>query len=561
MIFDGLVLKRVVNELQNVTGQQLRQVYQTGKSEFFFKFSRSGLNVSLDPSTPYISSSDRDENSASLETPFSIYLRRHLNGLFLESIAQEKMDRIVRLALEGVNAFGERESYQLVIELMGPGSNMIVLDDWGNIIQAFREMITEKRTLTRGVRYVPPEPRGKDLSNLPIGEIRSLILGSSEKLSKAIWSTFSGISKRTSENITGYLGLEEIAPAKLEDERLDELCAFLGKMASDFDSSILYTCLNEGLLEISPIPLDFKGDCKEMQASKAINEVLVHFGVDREIDRRRRSIVGKLLKAIARQEKLIEKLERELQEVNDYDRYRYYGELLVANLYRLKERIPSIELEDWKSGERIKIDLDDRLTPSENAQLFFKYYDKSRRKEIQLTRRLKEVNDEREYLEQLEEMVRLSENLAELDSFKGELRQAGIIRAESVEKKRRRMPPSGPRIFERYGFKYLVGKNNTQNDEITKTASKEDFWFHARGIPGAHVILKRAGKDISEKAIRFGAALAGHYSKGRFSGKVEVAYTLAGNIIKPKGAKPGMVIYRKAKTILVDLSTDLEERL
>ncbi|HNR79937.1 MAG TPA: NFACT family protein, partial [Mesotoga infera] len=95
MIFDGLVLKRVVNELQNVTGQQLRQVYQTGKSEFFFKFSRSGLNVSLDPSTPYISSSDRDENSASLETPFSIYLRRHLNGLFLESIAQEKMDRIV----------------------------------------------------------------------------------------------------------------------------------------------------------------------------------------------------------------------------------------------------------------------------------------------------------------------------------------------------------------------------------------------------------------------------------------------------------------------------------
>jgi len=560
MIFDGLVLKRVVNGLQTMVGQQLRQVYQTGKSEFFFKFSRSGLNVSLDPSTPYISSSDRDENSASLETPFSIYLRRHLNGLFLESITQEKMDRIVRLVLEGGNAFGERESYQLVIELMGPGSNMIVLDGDRTITHAFREMITEKRTLARGAGYVPPEPRGKDLSSLSDGEIRSSMLGSSEKLPKAIWSTLSGISKRTSENITGYLGLEEVAPAGLEDERLDELCAFLGKIASDFDSSILYTCLNEGEMEISPIPLDFKGDCKVMSASMAINEALVHFGVDKEIDRRRRSIIGKLLKAIARQEKLIEKLERELREVSDYDRYRYHGELLVANLYRLKERTSSIELEDWESGERIRIDLDDRLTPSENAQLFFKYYDKSRRKEIQVTRRLKELNDEREYLEQLEEMVRLSENLVELDSFKDELRQAGIIR-ENVEKKRKKTPPSGPRIFERYGFKYLVGKNNTQNDEITKAASKEDFWFHARGIPGAHVILKKAGKDVPEKAIRFGAALAGRYSKGRFSGKVEVSYTPAGNIIKPKGAKPGMVIYRKAKTILVDLSTELEEGL
>jgi predicted ribosome quality control (RQC) complex YloA/Tae2 family protein len=560
VIFDGLVLKRVVNGLQNIVGQQLRQVYQKGKSEFFFKFSRSGLNVSLDPSTPYISFGEKDESS-SLETPFSIYLRRHLNGLFLESITQEKTDRIVRLILEGGNAFGMREIYQLVIELMGPGSNMIVLDGKGTVTHAFREMITEKRTLARGVRYVPPEPRGKDLSSLSDGEIRSSMLVSGEKLPKAIWSTFSGISKRTSHNITGYLGLEEVAPDELEDEKLDELCTFLGKIASDFNSSILYTCLNEGEMEISPIPLDFKGDCKAMQASMVINEALVHFGVDKEIDRRRRSIVGKLLKAIARQEKLIEKLERELQEVNDYDRYRYYGELLVANLYRLKDRTPSIELEDWESGERIRIDLDDRLTPSENAQLFFKYYDKSRRKEIQVTRRLKELNSEREYLEQLEEMVSLSENLVELDSFKDELRQAGIIRAESVEKKRKRTPPSGPRIFERHEFKYLVGKNNTQNDEITKAASKEDFWFHARGIPGAHVILKKAGKDVPEKAIRFGAALAGRYSKGRFSGKVEVVYTTAGNIIKPKGAKPGMVVYRKAKTILVDLSTELEEGL
>lgn len=559
MTFDGLILKRLVSELEIVQGQQLKQVYQLGKTEFFMKFSRAGISISLGSTTPFISLEEKATHSTSIETPFGLFMRRHLNGLVLTKVSQEKLDRIVYFTFEGSDAFGEREKNTLVVELMGPGSNLIVLESDRKIAQAFREMVTSKRTVARTLEYYPPEPPGEDLTSITIEETYAILERSTLTLSKAIRTSFAGISRASAENITAYLQLEEVTPSQLGEEKLLELVKFLHTLSREKDKN-LYLLQSGETVEVSAIPLDFKGDCIEKPASKALSYVLRVLQVEREIDRRKGALTRKLDKLINRQDRLVRKLEGELASLDDYEKYRRYGELLVSNLYRLSERTAAVELEDWESGEKVSLSLDERLTPSQNAQLFFKYFNKSQRKEVQVKKRLKLLAREIEYLEQLKEMVELCDTLSDLEQLRDELTEVGLLRkASTTRKKPKRTVLSGPRTFEKYGFKYLVGKSNVQNDEVTKNASRGDVWFHARGIPGAHVILKKAGMEITDAALGYGALLAGRYSKGRQSGKVDVDYTLVDNVSKPKGAKPGMVIYKNFKTMTVDLERERVE--
>lgn len=561
MVFDGLTLQRVTAEISDSRGMQLRQLYQIGRTEFFFKLSKTGIEVSINPSSPYIAKGEREQNSPSLETPFSLFLRRHLNGFFLINVEQKGMDRILRLDFEGRDAFGEKKQHSLLIEFIGPGSNIIVLDEQDMIVQAFREMVTSKRTIARGLKYYSPDTPCKSLRGLSREEISSYLLESTDILSSAIRKSFIGFSRATAENIIGYLQLEDIPPAMIEEERLTEAAEFLSNLSSNSSDNHLFILEREDGTEISPIPLDHKNHCERVRASEAIKRALESAGIETEIDRRKTSIVRKIEKSSKRVVKLIEKLEKELAELENYEVYRRYGELLVANLYRLKERQERVELEDWETGKITTISLDKRLTPSENAQLFFKYFDKSHRKELHIKKRLRVLHEESEYLEQLKEMLLQAESIDEIREFSSELEEAGIVRKpKNARDGRKKLKRSGPRIFERDGFKYLVGRNNVENDEIRKNASRNDIWFHARGIPGAHVILKRAGMEISADAIHFGSLLAAKYSKGRQSGKVDVVYTEVQNVRKPKGAKPGMVLYRSPETITVDLTKEMVER-
>lgn len=558
MVFDGLTLQRVLAEISTGLGTQLRQVYQIGKTEFFLKLSKMGIEISVNPSSPYVIASERDRNSPSLETPFSIFLRRHLNGFFVTGIEQKEMDRILRLDFEGRDAFGERTKYSIVTEFIGPGSNMIVLDEEGLIEQTFKEMITSKRSLVRGLKYYSPESPGRCLRELSAEEIVSTLQESNQILSKAISVSFTGLSRATTENIVGYLQLEDVPPLALGKERLRETAEFLKSLVDNSSDDFLFTLEAKNGNELSPIPLDFKGHCEKIPASLAISKTLESIGVETEIDRRKSTILRKIERASKRLFLLAEKLEKELAEVENYEEFRRYGELLVANLYRLKERQSEVELDDWESSSKVRISLDKRLTPSENAQLFFKYFSKSQRKEFQVKKRLRILRAESDYLEQLKEMIVQAETIDDIQEFSLELEEAGIIhKGKSERKKKKKVQKYGPRVFERDGMKYLVGRNNLQNDDITKNASRNDLWFHARGIPGAHVILKRAGKEITSDALHYGSFLAAMYSRGKQSGKVEVVYTEVQNIRKPKGAKPGMVLYKKSETVTVDLTKEM----
>ncbi|MFW6172672.1 MAG: NFACT RNA binding domain-containing protein, partial [Elusimicrobiota bacterium] len=242
--------------------------------------------------------------------------------------------------------------------------------------------------------------------------------------------------------------------------------------------------------------------------------------------------------------------------IKDFEHYKKMGEIVTSNLYRLTKKTDRVEVYDWYENKNRTISLDPTKTPAENAQIFFKYYEKAQRKSKHLKKRMRHINRQIEYLSDLLDTVKLCESKDELDSIKEELENIGLLKRKTKTKAKKEKK-SGPKVFENHGFKYLVGRNNIQNDQITRDATEDDIWFHARNIPGTHVILKRAGRKPTKAALEYGAYLAAANSRGRYDQKVEVDYTLVKYIRKPKGLPPGKVLYDNFKTIVVDF-TDFE---
>jgi predicted ribosome quality control (RQC) complex YloA/Tae2 family protein len=313
---------------------------------------------------------------------------------------------------------------------------------------------------------------------------------------------------------------------------------------------------NENYIDIFPAQ---KNNVKKIGASEAVLRFAEAKRRKREFDdvlNRYKSLIHKEYNKL---DKLLSKLRNEYETVKDYEDYKKVGELLTSNLYRLSKKTEQVEVFDWYNNKNRKINLDPTKTPAENAQLFFKYYEKAKRKSKHLKKRISHINKQLEYFEDLLETVKFCESRDELDSIKDELEKIGLLKKKKRIKSKVE-PVSGPKVYRKHGFKYLVGRNNIQNDEITRNAAKDDIWFHARNIPGAHVILKRAGKKPSKVALDYGAYLAASNSRGRYDNKVEIDYTLVKYVRKPKGFPPGKVLYDNFKTIAIDFSDFATEK-
>ncbi|HBU00677.1 MAG: Fibronectin-binding A domain protein, partial [Thermotoga petrophila] len=247
-------------------------------------------------------------------------------------------------------------------------------------------------------------------------------------------------------------------------------------------------------------------------------------------------------------EDLEEKLSRELSEAEKAERYKKLGDLIVQNLWSIKGKSGEVELTDWETNEKIVVDVG--KDPAQTAQKFYNTYKKLQRKKEQVEKRLEEIQREKEYLYQLWQTIEDAEDLETLEEIEEEMREFGLLK----ERKTKKQKSKKTRFREVYygGFKILIGRNNKQNDELVRTSSKEDLWFHAHEMPGAHVVVKTEGKEVPQEVVEYAASLAAGYSKGKNSGKVSVDYTFIKYVRKPKGFKPGMVIYTNYKTILVE---------
>lgn len=497
----------------------------------------------LRPDVSHVTIAEKEEASEKMPSSFTMLLRKELKGAKLLKVEQIGMDRTLRFSFEKFDEIEGIVQKDLYIEIMGIHSNMILVRD-GRIVDAHRRIVTKKREILPGREFVI-FPSGK----LSIFELKELPPESEKTIRNVLLSLLEGFSPASVEELIHRTGYELNTPWRSVNrgkilEVLEEI-----KKELELPGVFVYYEASHPV-EVSAFRftmLDLKERYFE-KPSEGINEFVRWKEEKSTFENTKNRFIKVVVNRIEDLEDLEEKLSRELSEAEKAERYKKLGDLIVQNLWSIKGKSGEVELTDWETNEKIVVDVG--KDPAQTAQKFYNTYKKLQRKKEQVEKRLEEIQREKEYLYQLWQTIEDAEDLETLEEIEEEMREFGLLK----ERKTKKQKSKKTRFREVYygGFKILIGRNNKQNDELVRTSSKEDLWFHAHEMPGAHVVVKTEGKEVPQEVVEYAASLAAGYSKGKNSGKVSVDYTFIKYVRKPKGFKPGMVIYTNYKTILVE---------
>ena len=500
-----------------------------------------------------------------LEPPsLCMLMRKQLLGARVAGVRQVEGDRIVRLSLDAMNEMGDAVKRFLVLEIMGRHSNLMFLDENDRILEAARHVNPEMsrvRQIQPGMTYqAPPAQNRLNPETLKAGDLL-------ERLSSRPGSSF---SRALSEEITGLsrVAAEELAlrirqpgedwPADLS-KACEKLEAFLRCLPERAAPAVLRDESGEAL-DVFPFPY-LSRNPEAQQPFRTLSAALDCFFSSRDArDRLAQKSAGMIRTLKGHQERCLRKLalqEEELASAEKMEEYRRMGEAINANLFRLKKGMTEAVLPDWFGGEgaEITVPLDIRLTPTQNAQKYFKKYQKARSaRETAAVQRDKTLS-ELEYLESMLEGAENSPGESELEEIRQELVRTGYMKKVTSRRQQRKLPESRPWQYRSSdGIEILVGKNSLQNDRLTLSARGDEMWLHAKDMPGSHVIVRAEG-EIPLQTMKEAALLAAWYSKGK-GAAVPVDYTRRKYVKKPSGAAPGKVIYTHQKTTVITVGEE-----
>ena len=493
-----------------------------------------------------------------LEPPaMCMLMRKQITGARIQEIRQVEGDRIVYVDLDAVNELGDHVLRRLVLEIMGRHSNLLLLDENGRILEATRHVNPEMsrvRQIQPGMTYLPPPAQDKlnpeTLTEEKLYERLSAIPDA--RLSRALADTITGLSRGAAEE----LACRVLQPGETQPSDLKDACRriadFLKRLPSMADPRVL---VNENGEAEDVFPMIYLSRPTENQRPyKTLSEALeVYFGsrdARERLSQKSAAMVRMLKSQLERCQRKLAMQQEELASAERMEEYRRMGEAINANLYQLKKGMTEAELPDWNDpeGGTLTVPLDIRLTPSQNAQRYFKKYQKARSaREVAAQQRDKTL-EETDYLEGMLLDVDKCVGESELEEIRQELVRTGYMKKNTNRRQQRQLPGSKPyRYLSADGIEILVGKNAAQNDRITLGAKPDETWLHAKDMPGSHVIICREG-EIPLTTMKQAALLAAWYSKGQRSSLVPVDYTLRRYVKKPSGAAPGKVIYTHQKT-------------
>ena len=493
-----------------------------------------------------------------LEPPaMCMLMRKQITGARIQEIRQVEGDRIVYVDLDAVNELGDHVLRRLVLEIMGRHSNLLLLDENGRILEATRHVNPEMsrvRQIQPGMTYLPPPAQDKlnpeTLTEEKLYERLSAIPDA--RLSRALADTITGLSRGAAEE----LACRVLQPGETQPSDLKDACRriadFLKRLPSMADPRVL---VNENGEAEDVFPMIYLSRPTENQRPyKTLSEALeVYFGsrdARERLNQKSAAMVRMLKSQLERCQRKLAMQQEELASAERMEEYRRMGEAINANLYQLKKGMTEAELPDWNDpeGGTLTVPLDIRLTPSQNAQRYFKKYQKARSaREVAAQQRDKTL-EETDYLEGMLLDVDKCVGESELEEIRQELVRTGYMKKNTNRRQQRQLPGSKPyRYLSADGIEILVGKHAAQNDRITLGAKPDETWLHAKDMPGSHVIICREG-EIPLTTMKQAALLAAWYSKGQRSSLVPVDYTLRRYVKKPSGAAPGKVIYTHQKT-------------
>ena len=585
MAFDGLVVHAISDELSSkLVGGKIDKVYQPENDEIVLHIRNNKENfklvLSASASNPrvYLSTNYKKENPINAPM-FCMLLRKYIQSGNIVSVSQVGFERIIKITVESLDELKAKTTKDIIIEIMGRHSNIILTHEENKIVDSIKRIppsVSRVRQLLPGMTYVLPPSQNKlnPLNKISRDKFKETISEFDGSISKCIYSKFLGISPIVSKEICFRSNLDISTPASsIDGIDFDNLYKEFSNVIFNIKDGNYNPCLAidssiDKLIDFSSINLTLFDNLKVIH-DESISSIIESFYANKDTKERINQRASDFKKSISiKLDRLYNKLKKqkiELKESYNANIYKIKGELITAYIYMIEKGMDFVEVQNFYEEDcpLIKIDLNKNLTPSENAQQYFKRYNKLKHAKKEITAQVELSLEEINYLENIILSIDNCDNLAELDDIKEELQKLGYMRGKVKSKKDKNNLTTKPNEFlSSDGFTILVGKNNKQNDFLTlKIAHNDDLWMHTKNIPGSHVIIKTEGKEIPESTIFEGAMLAAFFSKSKMSSQVPVDYTLKKNVKKPNGSKPGMVIYETNSTIYVTPSEELVVKL
>lgn len=572
MALDGIFLSSLVYELKNkILNSKIDKINQPEKDEIILTIRKDRKNLKLLISSsskfPRIHFTEISKPNPLKAPMFTMVLRKYLVGGIITDIEQLDGDRIVKLSIENTDELGFFSKYTLIVEIMGRHSNITLIRDRDNkIMEAIKHIYSDVnsfRSVYPGTSYIYP-PKSLRVNPFSIDEdlYNDIVSNISEICDESIFSKiFTGVSKPLSKDI--YLSLLENNINITKESILNYFKNFILKLPEDYSYKIYKS--NEAYKDFHSIDLKYlytDSNYKELESPSLLLEEF-YFTKDKQdrLVNRAFDLFKLLNNNIDRCKNKEYKLNSVLEDCSKKDEFKFKGDLLTSYIYMIKKGQNEITLQNFYSentDEYITIPLDENKGPSENVQYFYKKYNKLKKSEEGAYEQLEKNEEELKYLNSVITNIENCDSYEDIDSIKKELIETGYLRFKNTGGKPKKEKENKPLKFTTSsGIDIYVGKNNIQNDYLSlKFANKNHYWFHAKDIPGSHVILTTNSptlRDIEEAAI-----IASYYSKGKNSSKVNIDYTLVKNLKKPSQSKPGMVIYHTNSSLIVKPSEFLE---
>lgn len=589
MAFDGITVAAVVKECRDILiGSRIYKIAQPEADELLLTLkTQSGqyrLLLSASASLPLVYLTKSNKQSPMTAPGFCMLLRKHLQNGRITDISQPGLERIIHFEIEHLNELGDLCHKRLIIEIMGKHSNIIFCDEKDQIIDSIKHisgMVSSVREVLPGKPYFIPKTEEKadpvEFMTDSLSEeehcayFRQLIFSKPMPLYKALYSSFTGISPILAQELCHRSGLDADRPAQSffvspENEKMtnpvNDASVTLYKEFSHLMEQIMSGRFSPVIVYENKAPREFSAavltmyDTSSSKSFSSISELLETYYAERSAYTRIRQKSADLRKIVQTAlERTVKKYDLQCQQIKDTEKrekYKLYGELLHTYGYEALPGARSLEAENYYTGEKMTIPLDPTLTAAENAKKYYERYGKLKRTYETLSELTVEVKEEIDHLETIAASLDIAKQEEDLAEIKEELIASGYIRRKGGSKKEK-ITSKPFHYISSDGFDIYVGKNNYQNDYLTfKFAAGNDWWFHAKKIPGSHVIVHTEGKELPDSTFEEAARLAAYYSKGREQEKVEIDYVEKKHVKKPAGAKPGFVVYYTNYSMAID---------
>lgn len=546
MSFDGFFLHHLTKELQDeLLYGRIQKVNQPFEHELVLTIRNNRKNykllLSAHPVFGRVQITKTDFQNPQTPNTFTMIMRKYLQGAVIESLEQIDNDRILEIAFSNKNEIGDNVKVTLVVEIMGKHSNIILIDKAeSKIIESIKHIGFSQnsyRTILPGSTYIAP-PKTDAKNPFTVSDEKLFEILQTEDLApRHLQKLFQGLGRDTAENLS----------AQLSDDKIKQFRAFIARD------------VQPNMTDKSFAAVLFDNSNKE-KTFDSLSELLDVFYQDKaerdRVNQQSSDLIHRVQTELDKNIKKLKKQEKELQATENAEEFRQKGELLTTYLSMVPNNQDQVELDNYYTNEKITIALDKSLTPNQNAQRYFKKYQKLKEAVKHLTGLIEETKHTIAYLESVETSLSHA-SISDIADIREELVETGFVKRRTKDKRHKRKKPEqylasdGKTII-------MVGRNNLQNDELTfKMAKKGELWFHAKDIPGSHVLIKD-NLNPSDEVKTDAAELAAYYSKARLSNLIQVDMIEAKKLNKPTGAKPGFVTYTGQKTLRV---TPTEEKI